>query len=87
MFPSLACPVGCAECKEDNDKIVCEDNKCLSTHIQVAASKSECVGEWQCVLLYTECVTLYRDFVASPSPDVLVIVTCVLLYTECVTLY
>ena len=81
MFPSLACPVGCAECKEDNDKIVCEDNKCLSTHIQVAASKSECVGECQCVLLYTECVTLYRDFVAVSKSR------CVGDCHMCVTLY
>ena len=69
MFPSLACPAGCAECKEDNDKIICEDNKCLSTHIQVAASKSECVGECQCVFLYTETLWL------PPSLNVLVSVS------------
>ena len=50
------CPGGCAECSESGDEIVCD--KCLSlTHVEVAASKSECVGECQCV-------TLYIDFVA-----------------------
>ena len=32
----------------------------------MAVSKSECVGEWQCVLLYTETLCL------SPSLNVLV---------------
>ena len=56
MFLSQACPPGCAECSESSGNIVCD--KCLSlTHVEVAASKSECVGECQCV-------TLYLDFVA-----------------------
>ena len=56
MFLSQVCPAGCDECKESGGDIVCD--KCLAkTHVQVAASKSECVGECQFV-------TLDLDFVA-----------------------
>ena len=45
------CPVGCAECSESSDEIICD--KCLSlTHVEVDGIKSECVGECQCVTLY-----------------------------------